>query len=715
MTGTASEAPALPKALLQNPRLSTWVSLRPSGRVEVRIGKVELGQGILTAVAQVAADELDVAVGQVTMLPAHTVLGPDQGLTAGSMSVFEAVPAVRQVCAHVRALLLDEAARELGVPVEGLTVRAGTVLDERSGRRTTYGDLAGAVDLDVDVTTDVPVKLLCALGVSGQGVTGQSVARLDLPDKVTGRPRYIADLRLPGQLFGRVVRPSAAGAALDDVDESVVSGLDVRVVRDGSFLGVVAPREEMADRAAELLRSAARWTAGEPLPDEDDLHGFLTTGPHDPIPLLDDDLPPVEGRSLAATYTRPFLAHGSIAPSCGVARWEPDGTLSVWSHSQGIHSLRAAIAAGVEVDVGSVVVEHVESAGCYGHNGADDAAFDAALLARTVPGAPVQVRWSRHDELSWSPCGSAMAVQMQAIVDDDGTIRQWSHDVWSQGHAARPGYGGVPGLLAGAHLATPLPQHEYLDPPLGAGGGTTRNAVPLYEVGSRRVTGHRKRETPVRSSAMRSLGAHMNVFAIESFMDELAETSGSDALEYRLRHLTDERARAVLEKAASAGSWGAPCPDGVGRGIGIARYKDRGAYCAVVAEVEAETEIRVRRLTIAVDVGLVVNPDGVRNQIEGGATQSTSWTLKERVRFDRSRITSVDWETYPILRFSEVPEIDVHLMDRPDLPSVGCGEAAQGPTAAAIANGVTAALGVRVRDLPLTTEAVITAVELAEA
>jgi nicotinate dehydrogenase subunit B len=709
VTGTTSEAPAPPRALLQNSRLSTWVSVRPSGRVEVRIGKVELGQGILTAVAQVAADELDVAVGQVTMLSAHTVLGPDQGLTAGSMSVFEAVPAVRLVCAHVRALLLDEAARQLGVPVEELTVRAGTVLHERSGRSTTYGGLAGAVDLDVDVTTEVMVK-----PPDARAVTGQSVARLDLPDKVTGRPRYLADLRLPGQLFGRVVRPAAPGARLEDADESVLSGLDLRVVRDGSFLGVVSPREDTADRAAELLRSTARWSAGEPLPDEDDLHDFLTTGPQDPIPLLDDDLPPVEGRCLAATYTRPFLAHGSIAPSCGVARWEPDGTLSVWSHSQGIHNLRAAIAAGVGLEAGSVVVEHVESAGCYGHNGADDAAFDAVLLARAVPGAPVQVRWSRHDELSWAPFGSAMAVQMGASVGDDGTIHQWSHDVWSQGHTTRPGYGGVPGLLAGAHLATPLPQHEPLDPPLGAGGGTTRNAVPLYQVGSRRVTGHRKRETPVRSSAMRALGAHMNVFAIESFLDELAEMSGADPVEYRLRHLTDERARAVLERAASAGSWGLPCPDGVGRGVGVARYKDRGAYCAVVAEVEAETGIRVRRLTIAVDVGLVVNPDGVRNQIEGGATQSTSWTLKERVRFDRSRVTSDDWETYPILRFSEAPEIDVHLLDRPDLPSVGCGEAAQGPTSAAIANGVTAALGVRVRDLPLTTEAVVAAIERAE-
>jgi CO/xanthine dehydrogenase Mo-binding subunit len=304
-----------------------------------------------------------------------------------------------------------------------------------------------------------------------------------------------------------------------------------------------------------------------------------------------------------------------------------------------------------------------------------------------------------------------MSVEVQALVDESGAVRSWEYDVWSQGHTSRPGYRGVPGLLAGAYLERPWRYPAPADPPPANGGGTIRNAVPIYDFPHRRITGHRLLETPIRSSAIRSLGAFMNVFAIESFVDELALAAGIDPLAYRLTHLADARGRKVLETAAEAAGWGTPVAEGTARGMGFARYKDKGAYCAVVADVAAEHDIRVRRLTIAVDVGLVVNPDGVRNQIEGGAVQATSWTLKERVRFDRRRITSDDWESYPILRFSETPEISVELVEDPDLPSVGAGEAAQGPTAAAIANAVAAAVGVRVRDLPLTTEAIVAAIE----
>jgi CO/xanthine dehydrogenase Mo-binding subunit len=331
-----------------------------------------------------------------------------------------------------------------------------------------------------------------------------------------------------------------------------------------------------------------------------------------------------------------------------------------------------------------------------------------------VPGVPVQVRWSRRDELSWAPLASAMVVDLAATLDG-GRITGWRHDVWSQGHTARPTYTlETSGLLAARHLSDPDPAPASVDPPHERGGGTTRNSVPLYDVGRRIVAGHRLTETPLRTSAMRALGAHMNVFAIESFLDELAADAGVDPIEFRLAHLSDERARAVLETVRDASGWGEPLPEDMGRGVGFARYKDRGAWCAVVAEVAVDHAVHVRRLTIAVDVGLVVNPDGVRNQIEGGAVQATSWTTKERVRFDGRRVVSDDWETYPILRFSEAPRVDVHLLDRPDQPSLGAGEAAQGPTAAAIANAVPAALGVRVRDLPITAEAVVRAIEESE-
>jgi len=335
-------------------------------------------------------------------------------------------------------------------------------------------------------------------------------------------------------------------------------------------------------------------------------------------------------------------------------------------------------------------------------------ALDAALLARAMPGRPVQVLWSRADELGWSPFGSAMCADVSATLQG-GRITSWSYDVWSQGHSSRPGFAAVPGLLAATTLARPWTYPAAVDPPATRGAGSTRNALPIYDLPHRRVTGHRLLHAPVRSSSLRSLGAFLNVFAIESFMDELALTAGRDPLDFRLDHLPDPRGRHVLEIVAASSSWGTALAENVGRGMGFARYKGNGAYCAVVAEVSAEESIRVHRLSIAVDVGRIVNPDGVINQIEGGATQATSWTLKERVRFDRRRVLSVDWETYPILTFGEAPALDVHLVDNGH-PSVGSGEAAQGPTAAAIANAVAAAIGVRVRDLPLTRDAVIDAI-----
>lgn len=679
----------VPPDVRSNPRLGSWLSFSSDGRVGVRVGKVELGQGILTALAQVAADALDLPVERIVMLNAHTDLGPDEGITAGSMSTSQAAPALRYV----------------GAVVRDLVSRAAADRPEAS-----FAELAGKLDRDTDLAAWRP---RAAPPPEVRRVVGTDLPRIDLPDKVLGRPSYISDLRPEGLMFGRVLRPPSVGARIAALDHSALDGL--HVVRDGSFVGVVSDTEAEADVALDRLRRAATWVEQDLLPDEDDLDSFLRAGPHAEIELLDEPTAPEPGTAtMRANYSRPFLAHASIAPSCGVARWSHDGThVHVWSHSQGIHPLRDAIASALGLEPGAVTVEHEENAGCYGHNAADDAAFDAVLLARTVPGRPVQLRWSRRDELAWSPFASAMSVDLAAVLSD-GRITGWRHEVWSQGHASRPGYAGVPGLLAGHHLADPLPSPAPVDPLQAAGGGTTRNAVPTYDVGSRRVVGHRLTRTPIRTSAMRALGAFTNVFAIESFMDELAEAAGVEPLDFRVAHLSDPRAVAVLERVREASSWADPLPEETGRGVGFARYKDKGAWCAVVAEVSVDHEIRVDRLTVAVDVGLAVNPDGVRNQIEGGATQATSWTTKERVRFNRRRITSDDWESYPILRFSEAPLVDVHIVDRPDQPSLGAGEAAQGPTAGAIANAVHAALGVRVRDLPLTPEAIVRAIERTE-
>jgi CO/xanthine dehydrogenase Mo-binding subunit len=484
----------------------------------------------------------------------------------------------------------------------------------------------------------------------------------------------------------------------------------VAVVRDGSFRGVVAEREEHALRALDALRTGAEWTETDALPDQRDLAAFLVSAPAEETVLEDMGTPaPPAARTLRARFTRPYLAHASIAPSCGLAVWDGD-RLSVWSHSQGVYKLRAEICRSLGLAADDVVVTHVEGAGCYGHNAADDAAFDAVLLARAVPGRAVQVVWSRQDELTWAPFGPAMVVDLEVDVADDGRVQRWQHDVWSNGHSGRPASPGSPPLLAATHLEDPLPTVPASDPPLQNGGGSGRNAVPLYGFPGQLVRTHRLQTMPLRTSALRALGAHLNVYAIESVVDELALLAGADPVEYRLQHLGDERARAVLRAAAERAGWPGG-PGGPALGVGVARYKNRGAYCAVVAEVEAETRVRVRRLTVAVDVGLAVNPDGVANQIEGGALQALSWTTKEQVRFDARTVTSSTWEEYPILTFSEVPPVDVVLLDRPDQPAVGAGEASIGPTAAAIGNALHAATGLRVRTLPLTPENIVAAIE----
>ena len=671
----------VPPHIVTNPRLGSWLAVGggPDGAVvEVRVGKAELGQGIATALAQLAADALDLPLERIRMVAPHTGLGPDQGLTAGSLSVLQTGPALAHVGGAVRALAGPTS------PIDDYVAR--------------LADL----DPELDLTTVEPLGPVAALAV------GRSVSRLDLPDKVLGRPRFLADLRPDGLLHGRVLRPPSVGAVLRSIPDGWKAA-GATLVRDGSFLGVVGEREADVDRALERLARDATWDERDLLPDADDLPGWLRDGTHEEVPVLDEVGAPASDAAVTeASYSRPFLTHASIAPSVGLAVWD-DAGVHVRSHSQGIHGLRDAIAATLDLDPATVVVEHVENAGCYGHNAADDAAFDAVLLARAVPGRPVLLRWTRPDELTWGPLSSAMTATVRAGLSE-GRIAGWSYDVWSQGHTARPGYAGNPGLLAGADLATPVLLPPATDPPSAAGGGTTRNAVPAYDVGPRRVVGHRKTDSPLRTSAMRSLGAHLNVFAIESFMDELAEVAGLDPVAFRLDHLTDPRARHVVAEAARLAGWDEELPEDTGRGLAYARYKDRGAYCAIVADVEVTSEVLVKRLLVVADIGRVVNPDGARNQLEGGATQATSWTLKERMPFDRRRLLGTDWEAYPVLRFSETPEVSVHLVDS-DAPSIGAGEAAQGPTSAAIANAVHRALGVRVRDLPLDSTAIVRAIE----
>jgi nicotinate dehydrogenase subunit B len=462
------------------------------------------------------------------------------------------------------------------------------------------------------------------------------------------------------------------------------------------------------------LATAAKWQETARLPNQDDLPRVLTDLPSQNTTIFERSNPAVTGqKTIEATYTRPYQAHGSIGPSCAVAQLI-DGAMTVWTHTQGVYPDRQGIAEMLRMPPASVRLIHVEGSGCYGHNGADDAAADAALIARALPGRPVRVQWMREQEHAWEPFGPAMVAKLNASLDSNGKIADWHFDVWSNTHSMRPG--GAGSMLAAQHMAQPFAVPAPKPLPLPEGGGD-RNAIPIYTFPNAQVVHHFIPAMPLRISAMRALGAYHNVFSIESFMYELAGLADVDPVEFRLKHLEDQRGRAVIEKAALSFGWksGQKAPQDRGFGFAFARYKNLAAYCAIASEVEVNRETgrpRLVRAVAAVDSGQVVNPDGLINQIEGAIVQSMSWTLYESVTFDDTRITSIDWQTYPILRFDAVPDsIEVHIIDRPGQPFLGSGETGQGPAAASIANAIANATGKRLRNLPLTRKRIKEAID----
>jgi CO/xanthine dehydrogenase Mo-binding subunit len=695
----------LPGSLETNRTLDQWLAINRDGTVTIRPGKVEIGQGILTALVQIVAEELDVSVERIRLVTAATTLSPNEGITSGSRSIQESGIALRFASAEARELLLARAAQKLGTSVEQLSVRDG-VVSSRTGGSVSYWDLADESLLTVEATGQAPPKT-----ATEYELIGRALPRVDIPLKVTGAPVYVHDLELAGMVHARVVRPPRPGMRLAADAFSEVEALPgvIKVVRDGDFLGVIAEREEQAIRASRRLARLAQWDGGVTLPASDPRY-LLQCDTEDEVisqkseGALEPDLQP-----LSAEYTRAHIAHASIGPSCAVARFQ-NGRYTIWTHSQGIFPLRGDLAVTLQVAEGDLEIAHMEGAGCYGHNGADDVACDAALLARALPERPVRVQWMREDEFGWEPYGSPMVIRLQGVLDRAGRIASWSHELWSHAHSTRPGGKGGVNLLGAWQLAQPVKAARPGNPPL-PGGGSHRNAIPLYEFPQQRVINHLSRASPLRTSALRSLGAHVNVFAIESFMDELAAAAQADPVEFRLRHLKDARARAVLEKVAELARWKAR-EEGNGergRGVGFARYKNLGCYIAVIAEVAVAETVVVPRAWCAVDVGQVINSDGVINQIEGGIVQTISWTLKEQVTYDREGVTSRNWDGYPILRFPEIPEVQVALIDRPELPPLGAGEGTQGPTAAAIANAIYNAMKVRLRDMPFTRERLISA------
>lgn len=705
--------PDLSPTLSQNPQLDQWLQFNKDNTVTVCTGKVELGQGIKTAIAIICAEELDIPISQVKVQSGDTLRAPIEFMTAGSMSIEGSGSAVRQACAEARAFVLQLAAERLELSTDQLSIDNGIIRNREGNESTSYWELMADRRFDTEITGEAAPKHF-----SKYTLVGRRTTRIDLLAKVRGEPSFIQDLQFENLAHGRVVRPPGYNFRLQAIDTTTVEEMPgvLSVVVDGSFVGVVAESELKVVAAVRQLANSCSWHCDETLPKPEDIHDFLMNNVDISLPVVegmpvDETIPAFkipQGQKvrLAAIYRKPYHMHGSLGPSAAVALWE-DEQLTLWTHSQGPIVVRGAIAQVVGLAAENIHVIHVENAGCYGHNGADDAAMDATLLARATPSRPVLLQWTRHDEHTWEPYSPAMVLQLAGSVDKNGRISAWDHQTYSNTHGGRPFPSrSVSGFLAAWHMAKPIPKPEAR-PAMAPHGGMHRNADPYYDITNKRIVKNLVKQAPIRTSSTRGLGAYGNVFAIESFMDELAHASEQDPVQFRIDHLSDGRAIEVIRAAVSkAEEQTLPASDqklAYGRGLAFARYKNAKCYAAVSVDLSVDvdtSEIRLLHAVIAGDAGQIIDPDGLANQLEGGFIQSASWTLKEQVRFDENRILSEDWESYPILTFEEIPTVDVVLLDHPELPSLGSGEATQGPTPAAIANAVFNAVGIRLRDIP---------------
>ncbi|MFZ0534945.1 MAG: molybdopterin cofactor-binding domain-containing protein [Anaerolineales bacterium] len=692
--------------------LDDWLRIEPDGSITAFSGKVELGTGVRTALAQIVAEELDVPFERVHMVMGDTSLTPDEGYTAGSMTINSSGSALRQAAAEARQALLKLASERLDADITNLVVSDGVISVLRNPERAvSYTELMGGKLFNRKVTDNAPLK-----SPKVYRVVGKSVPRVDIPHKFTGKQSFIQDLQVPGMLHARLVRPPSSSSKLVSMDESSIKDIPgvVKVVQRGNFIGIVTEREEQAILASQQLK--VQWFETASMPPMADMYTYLRSQPTQDNVLIDDgDVDAIIATSfhqLRAEYHQPYHAHASIGPSCAVADASQD-QITVWCSTPGPYPLRNALAQLTGMPVDKLHLIHVEGAGSYGQNGSDDAAADACLLSQEV-GKPVRVQWSRQDEFVWEPKAPAMVMEVRAGLDQHGNITAWDYHVWSPSHVARARFAGqlvTAQLIAGQ----PAPAGRF-------SFGAERNAPTNYTFPHQRVTVHYLANTPLRASSMRSLGGAENTFANESFMDELAAAARVDSLEFRLRYLDDPRAIDVLHAAAEKASWEAhPSPllkQGElleGRGLAFARYENEEALVACIAQVQVEPAsgtVSVKRIVVAHDCGLIINPDGLKNQIEGNVIQSLSRALKEEVQFDEYRIRSVDWETYPILKFSEIPEVEIVLINRPDQPALGAGEPSTVTTAAAVANAIYDAAGIRLRQIPFTPERVKAALQI---
>ena len=694
----------LPGSMGRAKTVNAWLEILEDGNIRVLSGKVELGQGIRTAIQQVAAEELDMDLEKVLVHLAETGRTPNEGYTGASASIQNSAMSVRYAAATARQELLLLASKKLNTAVDNLLLYNGLVKSKQNKESLTFAEILDGEQIEKEVMLPIPIK-----DNREHRYVGKAIPRPDIEEMVRGQATYIQDLRFPGMLHARVVRPPGYTSQLISLDDtglkSEVSGI-IKTVRKGSFVGVITEREYQAVKAEQYLKDHSIWTAPIPFPKSENLYAHIKLIASSPETVKNegDVAAAFEGtETLKATYTKPYIKHASMGPACGIAMFDGE-ILHIWSHSQGIYPMREALATMLNMEPDKIHIKSVPGAGCFGHSTADDAAADAALLAMEYPNTHIRVQWSRHNEHLWDPYGPAMITKLEASLDKNNKINSWKTEVWTDSHSTRPNKD------AGTVLAARYLENPYQMKSRGYLGGGHRNADPYYGIPDITVNAHYY-DGPFRTSSLRSLGSFTNIFAIESFMDTLAEKAGQDPLEFRLNHLEDERAIAVIQKVQALTST-QNNEDGKGIGYAFMRYKNTDAYIAVAAKVTVDKNngnVGLIKMWAAVDVGEVINMDGLTNQIEGGMIQAASWTLKEEVTFNTTEITSTDWIKYPILKFSEVPEVEVAIINRPSEDAKGAGEVPVPPTASAIANAIYNASAIRIYDLPITPEKILNA------
>ncbi|MFC2123219.1 molybdopterin cofactor-binding domain-containing protein [Bacteroidota bacterium] len=685
----------LPRGLNRYPNINAWIEILENGGVRVLTGKMELGQGIRIAVAQVAAEELNTDIDNVEVNLAETERTPNEGYTAGSRSIESSAMNIRFAAAAAKEKLLDLAAAKLQIEKDQLVLDNGTVRSKKTDDSLSFKQILEGAQIVDEVQSPVTLK-----SKSKYSYVGKAIPRKDIKKMVRGDHVFVQDLRFPGMVHARVVRPPNYGSKLEHCDQDGAKKIEgvIQVVRNGNFLAVIAEEEYQAIQAAQYMKENFTWSQPEIFPEDIKLDDYLVSLAVESENVKNEGNTEVlndEEDTISARYYKPYIMHGSMGPSCAVAIFEND-QLHIWSHTQGVYPLKGAIQDMLGLNEEQVHVKGVPGSGCYGHNGADDVGADAALLAMAFPGKHIRLQWSREDEHTWEPYGTAMVMQLKAKLDESGKITHWAYDLWSDASSGRPG-GDPARLLPAWHLTKPFVKRSS-----GSVGGSARNSEPYYQIPNLKIDTHLCRG-PLRVSSLRSLGAFGNIFAIESFIDELAVKAGKDPLKFRLAHLTDERAHAVIKKIGDLTKSEAVSKS-EGIGYAFSKYKNVASYFAVAVKVshdESTGRINLEKMWGVIDSGEVINPDGLKNQTEGGMIQAASWTLHEQVTFNKHRITNMDWGTYPILRFDNIPQMEVVVIDRPNEPPLGAGEAAQGPTGAAVANAVFRATGKRIRELPI--------------